>query len=52
MFQVYLDKLLEEISKTQEKVSSREKYINTQLEHLISDYRNAQSKFSEVNFQA
>ncbi|XP_058274321.1 intraflagellar transport protein 57 homolog isoform X1 [Hemibagrus wyckioides] len=44
----YLDKLLEEISKTQEKVSSREKYINTQLEHLITDYRNAQSKFCEA----
>uniref|UniRef100_A0A4W4FM56 Intraflagellar transport protein 57 homolog n=1 Tax=Electrophorus electricus TaxID=8005 RepID=A0A4W4FM56_ELEEL len=43
-----LDKLVEEISKTQEKVSSREKYINTQLEHLITDYRNAQSKLSEA----
>uniref|UniRef100_A0AAR2J261 Intraflagellar transport protein 57 homolog n=1 Tax=Pygocentrus nattereri TaxID=42514 RepID=A0AAR2J261_PYGNA len=44
----YLDKLLEEISKTQEKVGSREKYINSQLEHLITDYRNAQSKLSEA----
>uniref|UniRef100_A0A8B9HMC9 Intraflagellar transport protein 57 homolog n=1 Tax=Astyanax mexicanus TaxID=7994 RepID=A0A8B9HMC9_ASTMX len=44
----YLDKLLEEIAKTQEKVSSREKYINSQLEHLITDYRNAQSKLSEA----
>ncbi|XP_062843845.1 intraflagellar transport protein 57 homolog [Trichomycterus rosablanca] len=44
----YLDKLLEEISKTQEKVSSREKYINTQLEHLVIDYRNAQSELSEA----
>ncbi|KAM9439555.1 intraflagellar transport protein 57 homolog isoform 1-T1 [Clarias gariepinus] len=44
----YLDNLLEEIGKTQEKVSSREKYINTQLEHLITDYRNAQSKFCEA----
>ncbi|KAI5624246.1 intraflagellar transport protein 57-like [Silurus asotus] len=48
----YLNKLLEEISKTQEKVSSREKYINTQLEHLITDYRNAQSKYCEVKFYA
>lgn len=44
----YLDKLLEEISKTQEKVNSREKYINSQLEHLITDYRNAQAKFCEA----
>uniref|UniRef100_W5LCJ8 Intraflagellar transport protein 57 homolog n=1 Tax=Astyanax mexicanus TaxID=7994 RepID=W5LCJ8_ASTMX len=44
----YLDKLLEEIGKTQEKVGSREKYINSQLEHLITDYRNAQSKLSEA----
>ncbi|XP_053508294.1 intraflagellar transport protein 57 homolog [Ictalurus furcatus] len=44
----YLDKLLEEISKTQEKVNSREKYINSQLQHLITDYRNAQAKFCEA----
>ncbi|XP_060761891.1 intraflagellar transport protein 57 homolog isoform X2 [Neoarius graeffei] len=44
----FLDKLMEEISKTQEKVSSREKYVNTQLEHLITDYRNAQSKLCEA----
>ncbi|XP_076837138.1 intraflagellar transport protein 57 homolog [Brachyhypopomus gauderio] len=44
----YLDKLVEEISKTQEKVSSREKYINTQLELLITEYRNVQSKLSEA----
>ncbi|XP_030631631.1 intraflagellar transport protein 57 homolog [Chanos chanos] len=44
----YLDKLQEEISKTLEKVNSREKYINTQLEHLITDYRSAQSKLSEA----
>lgn len=44
----YLDKLVNEITKSQEKVSSREKYINTQLEHLITEYRNAQSKLSEV----
>ncbi|XP_023833220.1 intraflagellar transport protein 57 homolog [Salvelinus sp. IW2-2015] len=44
----YLDKLQEEIGKTLEKVGSREKYINNQLEHLIQDYRNAQSKLSEA----
>lgn len=44
----YLDKLQEEIGKTLEKVGSREKYINNQLEHLIQDYRSAQSKLSEA----
>ncbi|TMS09761.1 Intraflagellar transport protein 57-like protein [Larimichthys crocea] len=44
----YLDKLQEDIGKTLEKVSSREKYINNQLEHLIQDYRGAQAKLSEA----
>ncbi|KAM7400029.1 hypothetical protein PAMA_004629 [Pampus argenteus] len=44
----YLDKLQEDIGKTLEKVSSREKYINNQLEHLIHDYRSAQAKHSEA----
>ncbi|KAM7379828.1 hypothetical protein PAMP_005348 [Pampus punctatissimus] len=44
----YLDKLQEDIGKTLEKVSSREKYINNQLEHLIHDYRSAQAKLSEA----
>lgn len=44
----FLDKLQEEISKTLEKVSSREKYINNQLEHLIQEYRSAQAKLSEA----
>ncbi|XP_068582316.1 intraflagellar transport protein 57 homolog isoform X2 [Cebidichthys violaceus] len=43
----YLDKLQEDIGKTLEKVSSREKYINNQLEHLIQEYRSAQAKLSE-----
>ena len=47
--QSYLDKLQEDIGKTLEKVSSREKYINNQLEHLIQEYRSAQAKLSEVN---
>ncbi|XP_032388160.1 intraflagellar transport protein 57 homolog [Etheostoma spectabile] len=33
----YLDKLQEDIGKTLEKVGSREKYINNQLEHLIQE---------------
>ncbi|KAM3866124.1 intraflagellar transport protein 57 homolog [Diretmus argenteus] len=44
----YLDKLQEDISKTLEKVSSREKYINNQLEHLIQEYRGVQAKLSEA----
>ncbi|GLD72146.1 intraflagellar transport protein 57 homolog, partial [Lates japonicus] len=44
----YLDKLQEDIGKTLEKVSSREKYINNQLEHLIQEYRSVQAKLSEV----
>uniref|UniRef100_A0AAV2JMN6 Intraflagellar transport protein 57 homolog n=1 Tax=Knipowitschia caucasica TaxID=637954 RepID=A0AAV2JMN6_KNICA len=43
-----LDKLQEDISKTLEKVSSREKYINNQLEGLIQEYRTAQGKHREV----
>ncbi|KAM6954684.1 intraflagellar transport protein 57 homolog [Aplochiton taeniatus] len=46
--QGYLDKLQEEIGKTLEKVGSREKYINHQLEQLIQEYRGAQSKLSEA----
>lgn len=44
----YLDKLQEDIGKTLEKVSSREKYINNQLEPLIQEYRSAQAKLSEA----
>ncbi|XP_030016601.1 intraflagellar transport protein 57 homolog [Sphaeramia orbicularis] len=44
----YLDKLQEDIGKTLEKVSSREKYINNQLENLIQEYRSAQAKLSEA----
>ncbi|XP_063058881.1 intraflagellar transport protein 57 homolog [Engraulis encrasicolus] len=45
---VYLDKLQEDVSKTLEKVSSREKYLNTQLEPLIAEYRTAQSQLSQA----
>ncbi|XP_053310957.1 intraflagellar transport protein 57 homolog [Spea bombifrons] len=47
----YLDKLHNEISKTLEKVGSREKYINNQLDPLIQEYRAAQAQFSEVKDQ-
>ncbi|XP_068196090.1 intraflagellar transport protein 57 homolog [Antennarius striatus] len=44
----YLDKLQENIRKSLEKVSSREKYINHQLEHLIQEYRSAHAKQSQA----
>ncbi|NXQ31300.1 IFT57 protein, partial [Alaudala cheleensis] len=46
----YLDKLHQEISKTLEKINSREKYINNQLEHLVQEYRSAQALLSEQRF--
>uniref|UniRef100_A0A8C4SXA5 Intraflagellar transport protein 57 homolog n=1 Tax=Erpetoichthys calabaricus TaxID=27687 RepID=A0A8C4SXA5_ERPCA len=44
----YLNRLQDEISATLEKVGSREKNINTQMKHLIQEYRVAQSQLSEV----
>ncbi|KAM9790454.1 intraflagellar transport protein 57 homolog [Syngnathus typhle] len=44
----YLDKLEEDISRTMEKVSSREKYLNKQLEGVIGEYRATQAQLSEV----
>ncbi|KAM9038227.1 intraflagellar transport protein 57 homolog isoform X3 [Antechinus flavipes] len=44
----FLDKLHNEISRTLEKISSREKYINNQLEHLVQEYRAAQAQLSEA----
>ncbi|NXC15129.1 IFT57 protein, partial [Corythaeola cristata] len=44
----YLDKLHNEISRTLEKINSREKYINSQLEHMVQEYRSAQALLSEV----
>ncbi|NXG57925.1 IFT57 protein, partial [Hemiprocne comata] len=43
----YLDKLHNEISRTLEKINSREKYINNQLEHLVQEYCSAQALLSE-----
>jgi len=44
----FLDKLHNEISRTLEKIGSREKYINNQLEHLVQEYRAAQAQLSEA----
>ncbi|KFP79246.1 Intraflagellar transport protein 57, partial [Acanthisitta chloris] len=44
----YFDKLDNEISRTLEKINSREKYINNQLEHLVQEYRSAQALLSET----
>ena len=44
--QSQLDKLHQEISKTLEKVASREKYINSQLEGKIQDYRAKQDNLA------
>ncbi|KAM6319696.1 intraflagellar transport protein 57 homolog isoform 3-T3 [Podargus strigoides] len=45
---VYLDKLHNEITRTLEKINSREKYINKQLEHLVQEYCSAQALLSEA----
>ena len=44
----YLEKLYDEISKTLEKIASREKYINTQLEEPMVGLRNYQDKLAEI----
>ncbi|KAK3107866.1 hypothetical protein FSP39_023899, partial [Pinctada imbricata] len=44
----YLDKLHDEITRTLEKINSREKYINNQLEHLLAEFRAAQEQLSET----
>eukprot|EP00126_Sphaerothecum_destruens_P009612 Sdes_comp20550_c0_seq10m15305 len=43
-----LDKLSKEMSVTLEKIQSREKYVNTQLDNLIQEYRRNQDKLAEV----
>ncbi len=43
-----LEKLYEEISKTLEKISSREKYINNQLEGQMQELRNYQDRLAEI----
>ena len=44
----YLDKLHNEITKTMEKIASREKYINNQLEHLLNEFRSSQDQLAET----
>lgn len=44
----HLDKLHDEIGRTLEKISSREKYINNQLEHLVQQYRTAQDQLAQT----
>uniref|UniRef100_A0A8I5TA76 Intraflagellar transport protein 57 homolog n=1 Tax=Pongo abelii TaxID=9601 RepID=A0A8I5TA76_PONAB len=44
----FLDKLHNEITRTLEKICSREKYINNQLENLVQEYRAAQAQLSEA----
>lgn len=44
----FLDKLQQEISKTLEKISSREKYVNNQLEQLLLEYRGLQDTLAET----
>ncbi|XP_057401664.1 intraflagellar transport protein 57 homolog isoform X2 [Balaenoptera acutorostrata] len=44
----FLDKLHNEISRTLEKIGSREKYINNQLQHLIQEHRATQAQLSEA----
>ncbi|EDO43467.1 predicted protein [Nematostella vectensis] len=44
----HLDKLHQEISRTLEKIASREKYVNNQLEHLLLEYRGLQDSAAEI----
>jgi intraflagellar transport protein 57 len=44
----YLENLYDEISRTLEKISSREKYINSQLEEHMMELRNYQGRLSEI----
>ena len=44
----YFEKLYDEISKTLEKINSREKYINSQLEEPMQAFRNYQDRLAEI----
>ena len=44
----YFEKLYDEISRTLEKIGSREKYINSQLEEPMHALRNYQDKLAEI----
>ena len=43
-----LEKLRDEIQRTFEKISSREKYINNQLEQYVQEFRNAQDNLAQA----
>ncbi|XP_071957784.1 intraflagellar transport protein 57 homolog [Antedon mediterranea] len=49
--QGHLGKLHDEITKTLEKIGSREKYINNQLEHLLQEFRAMQDSLAEAKEQ-
>ncbi|MBN3306159.1 IFT57 protein, partial [Amia calva] len=44
----HITTLQKEIVKTLGKLSSREKFLNNELEHLVTEYQAAQSQLSEV----
>ena len=44
----HLDKLHDDITKTLEKIASREKYMNSQLEHQLSEFRSLQDQLAET----
>lgn len=44
----YFEKLYDEISRTLEKIGSREKYINNQLEEPMQAFRNYQDRLAEI----
>eukprot|EP01135_Chromosphaera_perkinsii_P011022 Nk52_evm56s2309 gene=Nk52_evmTU56s2309 len=44
----HLDKLAKEMTSNLEKISSREKYVNSQLDSIIQEYRHQQDKLAEV----
>ena len=43
-----LDRLHNEITRTLEKIGSREKYINNQLENLLQEFRTMQDQLAET----
>lgn len=47
--QKHLDGLHSDISKTLEKIESREKYVNTQLDNIVSEFRQKQDKLAATN---
>ena len=44
-----MTKLQGDVSKVLEKIASRERYVNTQLDSLIHEYRTAQDTFSATS---